>query len=82
MEECGQLSNPGNDPLSVLIETIEKNSSYVGVRQSLLETGVNDLFVLLFKKPFQITFSRRSSVLGTVAVAEQAVGRTLKELTV
>lgn len=77
MEECGQLSNPGNDPLSVLTETIEKiHLMWVSIRQSLLETGVNHSFVL-FKKPFQIMISMLSSVLGTIAIAEPAVGTAL-----
>ena len=60
MEECGQLSNPGNDLLSVLIEAIEKKSSDMGERQAVPPRDRSEPFVL-FKKPFQVKFSMLSS---------------------
>lgn len=53
----------------------------MGERQAVPPRDRSEPFVL-FKKPFQVKFSMLSSVLGTVAIAEQAVGMALKELTI
>lgn len=41
-----------------------------------------EALLLLFKNLFWVTFSRPSSVLGTRAITEKAVGTALKELLV
>ena len=82
MEECGQLSSPANGPLSVLIEAIGRiRVMWVSFMQSPPRDR-GEALLLLFKNLFWITFSRPSSVLGTRAITEQAVGAALKELMV
>lgn len=80
MEECRELTNPTTDPLCVLIEAIEKNSSdWVHCPPPI---DRSEPFAFLFKKPFWIPFSMQISVRGTGASTEQGWGTAVKELTI
>lgn len=82
MEEYGQLSNPANGPLSVLIDAVERTHlTWVSFTQPPPRDR-SELFLLLFGKPVQITFSVLGSVLSPGAITEQPVGTARKELTV